>query len=357
LPEAPIELTLGRPRSPPEARALLARLGIHRVVVPIPFEEEGPVNAYVIENGPEPGGVTLFDTGVFTDEGTAALTEGLRALGLAASDVTRVVISHGHLDHAGNAHWLAAAGAEVLAHPADWDEIAPVPADAPATMKRWEDLLVALGLSASGIGRIVRRRQHLEVFRRPLDRASLAPLADGAHLSFAAFDAEVLHVPGHTPGISILWIPSAGLMLTADHLLEHTSPNPVMTPGPTGFEDKIQSLVRYLESVRRVREMPVRFVAPGHGPLFAGHRELIDRLSGFYDRRQARILSHVAEAPGTTVRDVAELVFARAYDKALFLVLSEVLGNLEVLRASGRVTLERRRGEAARWYAVETGPG
>jgi len=56
----------------------LAALGVHRVPVPVPFAEAGgPANVYVIEE--DGGGLALFDAGIGTREGRAALLAGLRS--------------------------------------------------------------------------------------------------------------------------------------------------------------------------------------------------------------------------------------------------------------------------------------
>ncbi|MBI3738058.1 MAG: MBL fold metallo-hydrolase [Chloroflexi bacterium] len=59
--------------------------------------------AILIESGP---GSTL-----------AGLQAGLAANGLSASDVTHVLLTHIHLDHAGAAGWLAKQGAQIYVHP------------------------------------------------------------------------------------------------------------------------------------------------------------------------------------------------------------------------------------------------
>ena len=51
----------------------LSRLGVSRVPVPVPFVEAGgPANVYVIDEAD--GGLALFDAGIGTAEGTAALS-------------------------------------------------------------------------------------------------------------------------------------------------------------------------------------------------------------------------------------------------------------------------------------------
>lgn len=62
-----------------------------------------PDGAILIESGP---GSTL-----------AALEAGLAKQGLSPRDLTHVLLTHIHLDHAGAAGWLARQGAEIFVHP------------------------------------------------------------------------------------------------------------------------------------------------------------------------------------------------------------------------------------------------
>jgi hypothetical protein len=70
---------------------------------------------------------------------------------------------------------------------------------------------------------------------------------------------------------------------------------------------------------------------------------VIDRLLAFYDKRQARILELLADGPQTPA-ELAPRVFPHAKKSQLYLTLSEVMGNLEVLEDSGRVRRESRSG-------------
>ena len=75
----------------------------------------------------------------------------------------------------------------------------------------------------------------------------------------------------------------------------------------------------------------------------SGHVALIDRLVGFYQKRQSRILELLGDGPLTAAQLVPG-VFPRAKPKQLFLTLSEVVGNLEVLEDQGRVRRAEREG-------------
>src|SRR5437879_10282961 len=103
--------------------ALLSQLGVHRVASPVPFPEAGgPANVYAIED--DGGGLALFDAGIGTPEGEAALLHGFRAMGRSLSEVRRIFVSHGHLDHYGYARAAQdASGAPVHCHERDHDKL------------------------------------------------------------------------------------------------------------------------------------------------------------------------------------------------------------------------------------------
>jgi len=67
---------------------------------------------YLIRHG---DAVILIESGPGST--LAALQAGLAQEGLSAADVTHVLLTHIHLDHAGAAGWLAQQGAEIYVHP------------------------------------------------------------------------------------------------------------------------------------------------------------------------------------------------------------------------------------------------
>src|SRR5512138_793611 len=70
------------------------------------------IASYLIRSG---DGVVLIESGPGST--LAALEAGLAKEGLSPRDVTHVLLTHIHLDHAGAAGWLARQGAEVYVHP------------------------------------------------------------------------------------------------------------------------------------------------------------------------------------------------------------------------------------------------
>ena len=318
----------------------LSRLGVRRIPVPVPFPEAGgPANVYLIEE--EDGGVALFDAGIGTKEGRDAIHAGFAAAGLSLGDIRRIFISHGHLDHYGYARAAQeASGAPVYVHPRDHDKVTGRDRTK-GRLDLYAAWLTKLGAPLHLLDHVRMHWQDAHRMARPIEQVE--PLEEGARLRFKRFSAEVLHLPGHTPGLVCLWAEGAKVLFSDDHLLERVSPNPLLDleshPEPVH-----KALVEYSRSAQRVRALPVELVAPGHAEPFSGHVELIDRLLGFYQLRQAKLLALLEAQGPRTPAELTPQIFPRAREHQLYLTLSEVMGNLEVMEAEGRVVRSERAG-------------
>jgi glyoxylase-like metal-dependent hydrolase (beta-lactamase superfamily II) len=319
--------------------ATLARLGVHRIPVPVPFPEAGgPANVYVIDD--EGGGVALFDAGIGTREGREALEHGFARLNLSLGDVRRIFISHGHIDHYGYARAAQeASGAPVFVHPRDHDKV--------TGRDRTKERLELYAAYLSRLGAPAQLLEHVKIhfqdtgrMARPLEQVEA--LQGGTVLRFQHFSAEVMHLPGHTPGLTCLWAAGPRVLFSDDHLLERVSPNPLLDLEGQR-EPKHKALVEYVRSAKKVQALPAELIAPGHDEPFSGHAEIIERLLGFYQKRQERILELLQRGP-LTPAELSPLIFPRARERHLYLTLSEVMGNLEVLEAEGRVVRSERAG-------------
>jgi len=319
----------------------LHALGVWRIPVPVPFPQAGgPVNVYLLEEAD--GGLCLFDTGLGSPEAQGALEQGFRRLGRHFGEVRRIVVSHGHVDHYGNAQSIAerAGGTPVFAHAADIGKIAESGTRWRDRMARYGAYLVKLGVPPEVLVALATIGDSHLLARRVRE---VRALGEGERLRFRHLEAEVFHMPGHTPGLLCLWDAAHGVFLADDHLLEKVSPNPLIELGPDGEEGFFRPLVAYLASIARVRELPVELVLPGHGPPFGRHREVIDALLGFYLKRQERIREMLADGP-RTAWDVTQGLFPRARPGEAFLTVSEAIANLEVMEAAGEVVREQEGG-------------
>jgi len=109
---------------------------VGRIPTPSGFPGLGDINSYLIfpeENSDE---LILIDTGVRSDEAWQALNDGLKQLNCRVEDITKILLTHGHTDHYGQAHRIhKASGCELWAHENLWmtiERMQPVSNMAPA---------------------------------------------------------------------------------------------------------------------------------------------------------------------------------------------------------------------------------
>jgi glyoxylase-like metal-dependent hydrolase (beta-lactamase superfamily II) len=278
--------------------------------------------AYLVED--DRGGLLIVDPGSPGEEVGRVVLAAVAALGRTPSDVSAIVLTHLHADHAGGADALrAATGAPVLMHEREAEALAAIRRGLPAP-----DL--------DGWGVPAERQPELAV----VTSAPAAPglradgvLADGDLLDVPGRRIRVLWTPGHTPGSLCLHDEDAGLVLTGDTVLPTVNPglglggptatNPiadylaslsrVATLGdPTATPDHLPSLDRlaaggdptatpdHLPSLDHLGTR--RAVAlPGHEHPFAGLADRCAALAEHHLRRSREVAAH----PGGTVWEVA----------------------------------------------------
>ena len=76
---------------------------------------------------------------------------------------------------------------------------------------------------------------------------------------------EVLHLPGHSPGSIALWEQASGTLFSGDAIYD----------GPLLDQIPGSDIPTYLETMRRLRNLPVSVVHAGHDPSF-GRERLIE---------------------------------------------------------------------------------
>lgn len=195
-------------------------------------------------------GAVLIDSGPASAR--RALLRGLTDAGVRGGDLSAVVITHGDLDHTGNARLLRQQfGASVLAHPLE------------------------AALDRSGTRQSNRKpapdrmpwvfRVLLPIGRRFGAVPALAPdvlLEDGQSLATFGVEATVLHLPGHTRG-SIGVLTPHGDLFCGDLFWNVRRPR---------LHPLIDDLASARASVERLKGLPIRTIHPAHGGPFPANR-------------------------------------------------------------------------------------
>lgn len=162
----------------------------------IPTAPADFINSYLLQG--DDGTLTLVDAG--TRVAPRPLLAALAALGKAPGDLTHLLLSHAHNDHAGGARAMVdATGSAVQTHERE------------AVYVR-EGRMPNADTSTRG-GRLMQRLPgRLKGFAKvgvdaTFQDGDVLPLAGGVH---------VVHTPGHTPGHCSFLHPSSGVLVTGD---------------------------------------------------------------------------------------------------------------------------------------------
>ena len=246
------------------------------------------LNCYVIKGGPGERSL-LVDTGFRRPECLEALQAGMEELSLRPEE-TDVFLTHLHSDHTGNAATLQALGCRLFMNEPDLNYLQSTPS--PARRNRF----IAEGMSPEVLELVLQNTQGRRYASGPFTAETVQ---EGDLLSYGGYTLECLATPGHTPGHMCLYDRKKQLILLGDHVLFDITPNICY------WVEMEDALGTYLESLRKVRDLPVRTALPGHRTLGeVSMRERIDELFAHHTARLNEAEQIVRDNPGISAYEL-----------------------------------------------------
>ncbi len=223
--------------------------GIHRLT-------QGVSNFYLVEDG---GKLVLVDAGASKD--WDLLLRELRRIGRRVEDLDAVLVTHAHSDHTGFAERArVAAGATVWIHRVDL-------AQAAGAKAAKNDGPIAKYLLRGALWRtvwILLRHGGIKIV--PIREASA--FDDGETLDVPG-RPRVVHVPGHTAGMSALLFEVRRVVMTGDALVTSNpltgAAGPQIAPSALNLDSK-----QALRSLDALAALPADLLLPGHGDPWTG---------------------------------------------------------------------------------------
>ena len=307
---------------------------IYKIELPIPFPLKS-MNVYFIDDSPR----TLVDAGIKTEVSFETLRKGLGSIGVGLSSIERILITHGHLDHYGQAKKLSSlSGAPIYIHSKEYERIHSF-VDSQRFMK---SILLRNGAPETLVNEMINYIESARMMADSLDEASF--LDDGDSIDFESMSWKAIHCPGHAPGMICFHWPEKKILFTGDHLLKEITPNPVLDVSESKPPFRYPSLKDYLTSLKKIEQFDISLLLPAHGEEVHDVKDLIQKIFTHHKERMDRILFSLSEGEKTPF-EIAMDLFPGIPPFEVFLGISEVVGHLEILRDRGIIRVMEKEGK------------
>jgi len=315
------------------------RITLFQLPIPFPLKT---TNVYFVDDSPR----TLIDTGIKTEASFEALRKGMEALRLPLQHIERILITHGHIDHYGQAKKLSfLSGAPIYIHAKEYGKIRSML----HSLGFLKSILLRNGVP-KGLGEeAIRYIESAQTLADPLDEAFF--LTDGDAIPFQSMTWTALLCPGHSPGLLCFHWPEKKILLTGDHLLKKVTPNPILNVSENVLPFRYPSLREYLTSLEKIERMDLSLLLPGHGEMIDDPQGLIQKIFAHHRERMSIIVASLSRGEKTPF-EIAMDLFPGVPPFEVFLGISEAVGHLEILREEGRVRVTEREG--IDFYSLQT---
>ena len=297
-------------------------------------------------------GWTAIDCG-YGDATTRGLWEQHFAGTFGGLPLIRVLATHYHPDHLGNAHWLL--GHCVGTAPLLW-----------ATQAEFHTAHLLWNQHVN-----YRMQDNAAFFRRhgmPPDAAELQAargnlyrkavpelpsqyrrIVGGDTLSIGGREWDIIIGLGHAPEHAAFYCRELNVLISGDMLLPKISTNvSVWAVDPDGDPLKL-----FLDSILRYVALPDdALVLPSHGLPFVGIRERVKALADHHRDRLGELLA--ASSTPVSAYDLLPVLFRRTLDvQQQFFAMGEAIAHLNHLWHQGRMQRERSSDGAVRYSSIQ----
>ena len=277
----------------------------------------------------------LIDTGFRQQPCLDAMERQLTEIGV-DRDRMDIFLTHLHADHTGLAAILIRDGCQIYIGETDGKLLART-----TRSEYWEQVYatyIANGFSREQI-------EHLwdsnpaQVGGPKNWAPAFELLNEGDCIHYGGHTLRVIDTPGHTPGHVCLYAEEEQWLFSGDHVLFHISPNICR------WMTMPDALGSYLESLDKIRDLPVKLLLPAHRAETGVLSRRVDELKAHHDRRLANTLQVVGETPGLNAYEIAARmtwkIRSRNWDEfpppQKYFAVGETLAHLDYLALRGKV--------------------
>jgi glyoxylase-like metal-dependent hydrolase (beta-lactamase superfamily II) len=310
--------------------------GIWKITLPIPFPLR-TVNVYALVGSDE---WALVDAGIGMPDSRAAFWAGLERIGLSLDKLRAIVLTHHHPDHVGLSGELQErSGAAVYMHPLDEASVQIIwSGTMPQRFSKVSQFFGQHGLPPTDFWFTQVDPQVMRDMIRVPPHETFTLVEDGEYIDLVGERYRVIWTPGHSDGQICLFRERDGAFLAADHVLPRITPN----IGLYSERDRENPLADYLNSLKKVADLPASIVLPGHGEPFIDLAGRTAEIIEHHGQREMQILTLLDEHPQHAYQ-LAEQLFERRWksSEAHRMAVAETLSHLEHLRLGGQLEQHR----------------
>jgi glyoxylase-like metal-dependent hydrolase (beta-lactamase superfamily II) len=282
-------------------------------------------NVYLIR---EDAGWCAFDTGIDSnavrDIWSAAIDGPLKA------GITRIIVSHHHVDHLGLAAWLQeTTGAPVYVRPEELATARAMMLTDPGTASTIRDHFSRNGFPVADVDRTLGEFMPT-FFRCALPKETRLPEHE-QRMAIGRRHFEVLVTGGHSIAQVALYDPSDGFFLSGDQMLEWITPNVSLWPfGET------EPLANFLRSLDRINSREIRLILPAHYKVYAPRENRAEAMRAHHQQMLTRFRELLRGRMSGF--ELAEAVYGTQTDLLnRILAFLETLSHLQWLQKEGIV--------------------
>jgi glyoxylase-like metal-dependent hydrolase (beta-lactamase superfamily II) len=310
--------------------------GVRWLRMPLPFALDH-INLWLLRDRADDGrdGWAIVDCGV-ADDATRAAWEQVFAHHLDGLPVLRVIVTHMHPDHIGNAHWLCERwGCRLWISATDWN--AARVASQSTTGFGGDDAARFFGehglVDPEAIEKVRGRGGYYASMVPALPR-QYRRLMEGQVIRIGDHDWRCWSGYGHAPEHISLHCADLGVLISGDMMLPRISTNISVTD----VEPEADPLPLFLASIARLRALPEdTLVLPSHGKPFRGLHERIRQLVEHHDTHFDEVMAACREKP-CSAADLLPVLFRRRLDlHQTTFAMGEAVAHLHALAGMGRL--------------------
>ncbi len=237
---------------------------VKKLEVPIEIRALKTANVYFIDNNNDK---FIFDTGMSKNSYEYIKSD------INISDLDYIIISHLHIDHLGGAMYFNEINdIPVYISKNDYNYIKNFIVNNGSYFDSYRDLLRINGVPEL-LTNIMFEAHPLIKFINYYNELNIKVL------DFTPDNLEVIDVPGHSPGSIVLYSESDKSLFSGDHILNK------ITPNISVYSRDEDYLGLYIDSLKKIKNLDVKTVYPGHGDIFHNYRERINAILEHHNNR------------------------------------------------------------------------